>query len=76
LFPEFLTDRCEAEAVAGHVLRWLNDPAAYAECSGALEVLCRHVAEPGACARAARHVLDVLGYKDEVSPGRGGRRVA
>src|SRR5262249_39451050 len=29
LFPEYLTDRCEGEAIAGHLLRWLEDPEAY-----------------------------------------------
>jgi lipid-A-disaccharide synthase len=61
LFPEYLTDRCEAENVAGHVLRWLKDPAAHAEVRGHLDRLCRQVAEPGACERTAAFVLDVLG---------------
>ena len=30
LFPEFLTDHCEAAPIAEQVLTWLNDPAAYA----------------------------------------------
>src|SRR5205085_8106507 len=29
LYPEYLTDRCEAEAMSGHVLRWLKDATAY-----------------------------------------------
>ena len=29
LFPEFLTDHCVAHELAGHALRWLNDPVAY-----------------------------------------------
>src|SRR5207247_5569543 len=28
VFPEFLTDRCDAEAISGHILRWLAAPAA------------------------------------------------
>ena len=60
VYPEFLTDRCEAAGIAGHVLRWLDDPAAYAELCGRLDVLRRGVAEPGACERAARYVLEVL----------------
>jgi lipid-A-disaccharide synthase len=60
LFPEFLTDRCEAEAVAAHMLGWLTDPAAYAERCGDLDRLCRRAAEPGACGRAADFVLAVL----------------
>src|SRR5262249_30981215 len=49
LFPEFLTDRCEADAVASHVLRWLNDSRAYAGIRAELASLRRKVAEPGAC---------------------------
>jgi lipid-A-disaccharide synthase len=60
LFPEFLTDRCEAEAVAGHVLRWLNDSAAYAALCGELADLRGRVAEPGACERAAQYILEQL----------------
>jgi lipid-A-disaccharide synthase len=60
LFPEFLTDRCEADAVSGHILRWLNDPAAYAQTCADLASLRNQVATSGACERAARYVLAVL----------------
>lgn len=60
VFPEYLTDRCEAEAVSRHVLNWLNDPAAYAAACAELKTLCERVARPGACARAAEYVLDAL----------------
>jgi lipid-A-disaccharide synthase len=60
LFPEFLTDRCEATAISKHVLGWLNDPAAYEAIRGELAELRRQVAEPGACERAGRFVQDVL----------------
>jgi lipid-A-disaccharide synthase len=63
LFPEFLTDRCEAGAMARHVLRWFADPAAYAAVGNELAALRRRVAEPGACERTARHILEVLGQK-------------
>jgi lipid-A-disaccharide synthase len=63
IFPEYLTDRCEAEAVSGHVLRWLNDEAAYAAACGELAALRRQVATPGACERAARYVLEVVGKR-------------
>src|SRR5262249_33286584 len=49
LFPEYATIRCEAEAVSGHLLRWLNDPAAHADVCAQLGELRRRVAEPGAC---------------------------
>jgi lipid-A-disaccharide synthase len=61
LFPEFLTDRCEAESVSGHVLRWLEDPTAYEAACRELAELRDDVARPGACEQAARYVLDALG---------------
>jgi lipid-A-disaccharide synthase len=61
LYPEFLTRRCEAEAMAGHVLRWLEDRPAYDALCGELAALRGRVAEPGACERAARFVLDAAG---------------
>ncbi len=60
LFPEYLTPRCEAEAVSGHILRWLNDAAAYAEVCDELGGLRRQVAEPGACERAAEYIFRTL----------------
>jgi lipid-A-disaccharide synthase len=63
LFPEFLTTRCEAAAIAGKVLTWLNDPAAYAAVCGELAALRWRVAEPGACARTAAYVLEVLAQR-------------
>jgi lipid-A-disaccharide synthase len=60
LFPEYLSARCEAAAVAGHVLRWLNDPAAYAAVCRELAELRQRVAAPGACDRAADYLLRAL----------------
>jgi len=57
LFPEFLTDRCEAEAIAGHVLRMAQRRDAYQELCQELKELRARVGEPGACERAARFVL-------------------
>ena len=56
LFPEFLTDRCEAEAIAGHLQRWSGDAPAYEELCGRLTALRQKVAAPGACDRAAQYV--------------------
>jgi lipid-A-disaccharide synthase len=61
IFPEFLSNRCEAEAIGKQVLTWLNDAAAYEEVCGQLTALRRRVAEPGACARAAAIVLEAVG---------------
>jgi len=63
VYPEFLTDRCEAEAIAGKLLGWLNDPAAHAAACHELAALRRRVAAPGACARTARYILEVLGQQ-------------
>src|SRR5262249_58020330 len=51
LFPEYLTARCEADAVSGHVLRWLDDRIAYETACRALAGLRGQVAETGACQR-------------------------
>jgi lipid-A-disaccharide synthase len=64
LFPEFLTDRCEAEAINGHVLRWLNDPVAYAKTCADLAQLREQVAAPGACERATWFILKELGRQE------------
>jgi lipid-A-disaccharide synthase len=63
LFPERLTYRCEAEWMAGHVLHWLGDRAAYERLCGELAALRDRVAVPGACERAADGVLEVAERK-------------
>jgi lipid-A-disaccharide synthase len=63
LFPEFLTDHCEAEAIAGHMLKWLNNPVAYAALANELAILRRRVAAPGACERTARYILKTFEEK-------------
>jgi lipid-A-disaccharide synthase len=66
LYPEYLTDHCQAEAIGNHVLGWLNDAAAYERVREELAVLRKRVAEPGACDRAAQQILDVLACLKEV----------
>jgi lipid-A-disaccharide synthase len=66
LFPEFLTDHCQAEAIAGHVLRWLNDRASYAGLCDELAMLRQQVAAPGACEKAARFILERVPQKDQL----------
>ena len=70
LFPEYLRSRLPAEEIAGHVLHWLDDPAAYREVRRELAELRERVAEPGACDRAAQVVLETLSGKREVKRGR------
>jgi len=60
LFPEYLSGRSLAVPMADHVLHWLEDASAHATLRGELDVLRRQVGEPGACARAARAVLDLV----------------
>lgn len=60
LYPEFLTDRCEAEAMAGHVLCWLNDPSALEATRAELAALRNQVGQQGACERTAQYILDSL----------------
>jgi lipid-A-disaccharide synthase len=68
LFPEFLTHRDEAAAVAGRVLQWLNDDGAYREVCAELAALKGRVAESGACRRAAHYILDVLARSETKTP--------
>jgi lipid-A-disaccharide synthase len=58
LYPEFLTDRNPARRVAEHVLNWLEHPDQAAEVRDALRAIKERVAQPGACERAARFILD------------------
>jgi lipid-A-disaccharide synthase len=67
LFPEFLTTKCESAAISGHLLRWLEDEGAYRALRGRLAEIRQRVAEPGACERAARFVLDTLGKKTSLA---------
>jgi lipid-A-disaccharide synthase len=64
LFPEYFGWRCVAEELAGHVLHWLHDRPAYEALLGELAALRRRVAEPGACDRAARAVLELAEGKN------------
>jgi lipid-A-disaccharide synthase len=57
LFPEFLTDRCEAEAISRNMLNWLTNAIVYEETRQEMAKLKKLVAEPGACERAAWFIL-------------------
>ena len=63
LFPEFVTRRCESSAIGDHILHWLDNREVYEALCGDLEALREWVAEPGACGRAADHILEVLGQQ-------------
>lgn len=59
VMPEYLTDRDVSEEMAGHALKWLNDPAERDGASRRLAELRDRVAVPGASARAAERVIAV-----------------
>jgi lipid-A-disaccharide synthase len=59
LLPEYLTCRDESEAIAKHVIRWLNEPPAYTEVCAELTALRHKVAMPGACMRMARYLVEM-----------------
>jgi lipid-A-disaccharide synthase len=63
IYPEFLTDRCEAAAISARILGWLNDRAAYADVRADLRRLRREVTGSGACERAADYIVEVLRRK-------------
>lgn len=63
LYPEFVNDRFEAAEVAQAMMPWLNDDKAYAQTCRDLLALRERTAQPGACARAAERILDVLASK-------------
>jgi lipid-A-disaccharide synthase len=58
-FPEFLSAGSESEAISARIVEWLENPAAYDAVRAELAALRDRVAEPGACARAARQVLEM-----------------
>ena len=60
VFPEYLSTRCEAAAVAANVLTWLDDRDACEKVQGKLAALRCRVAVPGACERAASYILQAL----------------
>lgn len=60
LYPEFLTDHCEAKAIAEHVLRWLGEARASEAIRRELAELKERVALPGACDRTAEYIASVL----------------
>jgi lipid-A-disaccharide synthase len=60
LFPEFLTDRCEAPAIAGQVLGWLTEPETHQKLRKELR---DQVGQPGACENAAKFLLSRVEQK-------------
>jgi lipid-A-disaccharide synthase len=64
LYPESFSARCPAEEMAGHVLHWLQDRDDYERLCGELRSLKEQVAQPGACARAAAAIVELVRGKE------------
>ena len=60
IYPEFATCRDRTSELAGHALRWLNDPMERAKCVEQLQAVRDEVGRPGACDRAATFLLETL----------------
>jgi lipid-A-disaccharide synthase len=60
IFPEFLSEDNEAEAISARLLQWLEDEGPYERLHAELGALRAAVARPGACRRAAAFILEAL----------------
>jgi lipid-A-disaccharide synthase len=70
LFPEFLTTRSPAEAMANQVLNWLNTPTELSSLYQRLLELKREVDAPGACARTADFILQTVAASNRLATHR------
>jgi lipid-A-disaccharide synthase len=68
VFPEYLTWRDVSNELAGWALEWLDDPAARARVTAALDALRARVAQPGASDRAADRILAWLRQYRDTTP--------
>lgn len=62
IYPEYPVYTDESEAIAGHVLRWLADPAERGRVVDKLRALRATVAVPGAVGRAADFLVSELSH--------------
>lgn len=58
VLPEFMDYKCQSQSLAGVCLSWLGEPAKIDELREKLTVLRAKWAIPGACERAANHLVD------------------
>jgi lipid-A-disaccharide synthase len=58
LYPEFPCVHCPAAEAAQAMLRWLDDDIAFAQTCRELLALREKAAQPGACLRAARRIME------------------
>ena len=68
LYPEFAGGGDYSDAIAGHILGWLNDPLRRNAVVNRLAALRARVAVPGACDRAAAFLLGVAGAAKKPTP--------
>lgn len=59
--PEYVRMQDPSESMAAHVVDWLNDPQQMAHYVDLLRRIKAHVAQPGACRRAAEIIVRALG---------------
>jgi lipid-A-disaccharide synthase len=67
LYPEFLSDRCQSRAVAQQLHHWLTDPEATRALVADLTELRGRIGSPGACARTAAFVADLVSRRRAVA---------
>lgn len=69
LFPEYLTWEDKSAEMAGHVIRWLTEPAQREALVARLQQLKAQVGETGASARAAAYILHALSCPNHSAQG-------
>jgi lipid-A-disaccharide synthase len=60
IYPEFIQGRAKPEPIARETIRLLTDPGRRAEMKMKLARVIESLGEPGASARAAQHILDMV----------------
>jgi lipid-A-disaccharide synthase len=76
VFPEYLAVSDPAERAAGHVIEWLEDPAALGRMRARLAAVAARVAHPGSAARAAAAVLAIAAGHLPAKPATATRQAA
>ncbi len=67
VFPEYLAVGDPADRAAGHVIEWLEDPAALGRARSRVAAVAARVAHPGSAARAADAVLAIAAGEQPAS---------
>lgn len=64
LFPEYVDYRPLGEKLASKICNWLENPSEVEELKSKLNELWNNIARPGACDRAADHVIEMADIKN------------